>query len=153
MALNKVMLIGNVGKDVEVRYLDQQTKVARFSVALTERFKDRDGNVKESTEWVRVVAWRNNADYAEKYLEKGKQLYVEGKMKSRSYQDQSGAQKEVVEVVAERMMLLGRKSEGDGAQAQRAGQQTAVGAGARPMPSQPQTAAVSNGGPEDDLPF
>ena len=99
MSLNKVMLIGNVGKDPEVRYLDGNnnpnsgsTKVATFTLATTERYRDRNGELRENTEWHNIVAWRNSADVAEKYIRKGTQLYIEGKLRTRSWTDQTGSQ-------------------------------------------------------------
>ncbi len=93
------MLIGNVGKDPEVRYLDGNnnpnsgsTKVATFTLATTERYRDRNGELRENTEWHNIVAWRNSADIAEKYIRKGTQLYVEGKLRTRSWTDQTGEQ-------------------------------------------------------------
>ena len=80
MSLNKVMLIGNVGRDPEVRYLEGNAKVATFTLATTERFKDRAGENRENTEWHNIVAWRNNADVAERFVKKGTQLYVEGRL-------------------------------------------------------------------------
>ena len=84
MSLNKVMLIGNVGKDPEIRYLDGNnpnsgnTKVAQFTLATTERYRDRNGELRENTEWHNIVAWRNSADVAEKFIRKGTQVFIEG---------------------------------------------------------------------------
>ena len=118
--LNKVMLIGNVGDDPEVRYFDQTggnpqgRKVARFSVATSERYRDANGNVQESTQWHTVVVWGAQADFVEKYVRKGSQLYVEGKLQNRSWTDQSGAKRYATEVNARTVQLLGRR---DNAQA------------------------------------
>ena len=92
MSLNKVMLIGNVGTDPEVRYLDGNTKVATFRLATTERFKDRSGETRENTEWHSIVAWRQSADVAERFIRKGTQIYVEGRLRTRTWTDQQGAQ-------------------------------------------------------------
>lgn len=88
MALNKVMLIGNVGKDPEVRYLEtpEHPKVAQFTLATSERYKAKDGSVTEQTEWHNIVAWRGLADIAEKYIRKGSSLYVEGRLRTRSWE-------------------------------------------------------------------
>ena len=96
MSLNKVMLIGNVGRDPEVRYLDgngqngQGTKVATFTLATTERYRDRNNELRENTEWHNIVAWRQSADVAEKFVKKGTQLYIEGRLRTRSYTDAQG---------------------------------------------------------------
>ena len=114
MALNKVMLIGNVGRDPEVRYLDGQNgnaKVATFTLATTERYRDRNGEMKENTEWHNIVVWRNLADIVEKYVAKGTQLYVEGRLRTRSWDDQSGNKRYTTEIQADTVQLLGRKSD------------------------------------------
>ena len=118
MSLNKVMLIGNVGKDPEVRYLENNPapqgtnpKVAQFTLATTERFRDRNGEVRENTEWHNIVAWRGLADLAEKYIRKGSQLYIEGRIRTRSWNDQTGAKQYRTEIVADSIQLLGRKSD------------------------------------------
>ena len=122
MSLNKVMLIGNVGKDPEVRYLDGNnpnsgaTKVATFTLATTERYRDRNGELRENTEWHNIVAWRNSADIAEKYIHKGTQLYIEGKLRTRSWTDQTGNKRYTTEVTVDNLQLLGRKSDNSGAQ-------------------------------------
>lgn len=117
MSLNKVMLIGNVGKDPDVRYLDgnmqngQQTKVATFTLATTERYRDRNGEQRENTEWHNIVVWRGLADIAEKYVRKGTQVYVEGKLRTRSWNDQQGVKHYTTEIVADTFQLLGRKTD------------------------------------------
>ena len=115
MSLNKVMLIGNVGRDPEVRYFDGNSspngnsKVARFTLATTERYRDRSGELRENTEWHNIVAWRNSAELAEKYIRKGSQIYVEGKLSTRTWTDQSGAKRTTTEVVVDNIQLLGRR--------------------------------------------
>ena len=115
MSLNKVMLIGNVGKDPEVRYFDgnspqnASSKVARFTLATTERYRDRSGEMRENTEWHNLVAWRNSAELAEKYIRKGSQIYVEGKLSTRSWTDQSGAKRTTTEIVVDNIQLLGKR--------------------------------------------
>ena len=117
------MLIGNVGKDPEVRYLDGNnnpnsgsTKVATFTLATTERYRDRNGELRENTEWHNIVAWRNSADVAEKYIRKGTQVYIEGKLRTRSWTDQTGNKRYTTEVTVDNLQLLGRKSDNPGAQ-------------------------------------
>ena len=118
MSLNKVMLIGNVGRDPNIRYLDgnsgsQGSKVATFTLATTERYRDRSGETRENTEWHNIVAWRSSADLAERFIHKGTQIYVEGRLRTRSYTDQAGVQKYTTEVVADNIQLLGRRQDGE----------------------------------------
>lgn len=98
-SLNKVLLIGNLGRDPEVRSMQNGSKVANLSVACTERWKDKSGERKERTEWARVVIFGALAETAEKYLKKGSQVYVSGSMQTRKWTDQSGAEKYTTEVV------------------------------------------------------
>lgn len=116
-SLNKVMLIGNVGRDPEVRYLDQNSqsgnKVANFTLATTERYKDRGGNQQERTEWHNIVAWGNNADVAEKYIHRGTSLYVEGRLRTREYTDANGVKKYRTEIYVDSLQLLGRRNDSD----------------------------------------
>lgn len=119
MSLNKVMLIGNVGQDPEVRYLpNSQTKVASLRLATSDRRNDRNGGEpREFTEWHSIVCWRNLADLAEKFIRKGSQIYVEGRIQTREWTDQSGAKRYTTEIVAENVQLLGKRPEGQGAPA------------------------------------
>ena len=113
--INKVILIGNVGQDPEIRYtgdVNNGTKVATFRVATTERYRDRSGNLQEHTEWHSIVVWRNTADVVEKYVKKGTQVYIEGRLRSRSWDDQNGNKRYVTEIVADTLQLLGRRPEG-----------------------------------------
>ena len=106
--INKVILVGNLGRDPEVKTLDGGAKMARFTLATTESYKDRtSGERKDLTEWHNVVCWRNLAEIAEKYLAKGKQIYLEGKLRTRSWDD-NGVKKYVTEVVADTFTMLGR---------------------------------------------
>ena len=97
--MNKVILTGNLGADPEVRYTQNGTPVATFSLATTERWKDKDGNKQESTEWHRIVAWRRLAEIAGEYLAKGSKVLVEGRMVTRKWKDQSGVERYTTEVV------------------------------------------------------
>ena len=141
MSVNKVILIGNVGKDPDVRYLDSGVAVATFSLATTERgYTLQNGTqVPDRTEWHNIVLWRGLAQTAEKYVHKGDRLYIEGKIKSRSYDDQNGIKRTIVEIFADNMEML-----------------TPRGA-AQPQPSAPiqQSAQQSEVGenPSDGLPF
>ncbi len=169
MSLNKVMLIGNVGRDPEVRYLDGQAgnaKVATFTLATTERYRDRNNELRENTEWHNIVAWRGNADVCEKYVRKGTQLYIEGRIRTRSWDDQSGNKRYTTEIIADNLQLLGKKSDNPGAQ--QGGYQAGGQGGYQPQgqqgyqqPAQQQYAApvqqpakpAVDDMPDDDLPF
>lgn len=171
--VNKVILIGNVGQDPEIRYtgdVNNSAKVATLRLATTERFRGRDGNLQEHTEWHSVVVWRNTADVVEKYVKKGTQLYIEGRLRTRSWDDQTGAKRYTTEIVADTLQLLGRKPEGQGQQGgyQTPGQQPAYQQRpAQPayqqqpsyqqpgyqQPAQPQAKPVIDEQPDDDLPF
>ena len=168
MSLNKAMLIGNVGRDPEVRYLDGnsgQAKVATFTLATTERYRDRNGETRENTEWHNIVAWRNTADVVERFVKKGTQLYIEGRIRTRSWDDQNGNKRYTTEIVADTLQLLGKKSDNPGGQGgyqpqgapaqqygQPAYQQPAYGQPvAQPAPGVQQNQVDDM--PEDDLPF
>ena len=112
MSLNKALLIGHVGAVPEVRYVGaagtQNAKVAQFRLATTERYKDKDGNVKENTEWHNIVAWRGLADLTEKYIVKGTLLYIEGHLKLRVWETQNGEKRYQTDIVADKIDLLSR---------------------------------------------
>ena len=157
MSLNKVMLIGNVGKDPEVRYLESNPqsaganpKVATFPLATSERYRDRSGDVRENTEWHNIVAWRNSADVAEKYIRKGTQVYIEGRLRTRQWTDQSGAKRYTTEVVVDTLQLLGKRPDGQDAAQPAAGYAPQPAAAPAPAPAPVVTPADA---PTDDLPF
>ena len=166
--INKAILIGNVGQDPEIRYtgdVNNGTKVATFRLATTERYRDRSGNLQEHTEWHNIVVWRNTADVVEKYVKKGTQVYVEGRIRTRSWDDQTGNKRYVTEIVADTLQLLGRRPEGQGQQQggyQTPGQQqpayqqqSAQQPYQQPyqQPAQPQTKPMTEEQGDDDLPF
>ena len=151
--INKVILVGNVGQDPEVRYTgdaNNGAKVATLRLATTERYRDRNGNLQEHTEWHSVVVWRNTADVVEKYVRKGSQLYIEGKLRTRSWDDQNGNKRYVTEILADTLQLLGRKQDGQGAPQQQYAPAQPSYAPVQ-QPAAPQN--VADNGPEDDLPF
>jgi len=170
MSLNKVMLIGNVGKKPEVRYLENQSqngmapKVASLTLATTERYRDRNGETKENTEWHNIVAWRQLADLCEKYIDKGTQIYVEGRLRTRSWDDQSGNKRYTTEIIADTIQLLGKKTDNP-ASGNQSVQSSYTPAPQQPKPQpqvqvQPQMAPQTDGGAidimgesDDDLPF
>ena len=167
--INKVILIGNVGQDPEIRYtgdVNNGTKVATLRVATTERYRDRNGNLQEHTEWHSIVVWRNTADVVEKYVKKGTQVYIEGRLRTRSWDDQNGNKRYVTEIVADTLQLLGRRPEGQGQQQggyQTPGQQQPYQQPAYQQqpyqhqpyqqPAQPQARPMVEEQPDDDLPF
>ena len=164
MSLNKAMLIGNVGRDPEVRYLDGsngQAKVATFTLATTERYRDRNGETRENTEWHNIVAWRNTADVVEKFVKKGTQVYVEGRIRTRSWDDQTGNKRYTTEIMADTLQLLGKRADSPtGVQSGYAAPANQGYSQPAPQPSYqqpaPQAAAQANlvsEDPSDDLPF
>ena len=134
--INKVILLGNVGADPEVRALDGGKKVARVRVATTERYTDQQGNKQEQTEWHSVTLWGGLADVADKYVHKGSQVYIEGKIRTREY-EHNGEKRYATEIMANNMKLLGRPKD-----ANEAPQAVA------PAPQAPATPPYS-----DNLPF
>ena len=110
--VNKVILVGNLGSDPEIRTIESGAKVANFSIATSERFKDKNGNPVERTEWHNIVLWRGLAEIAEKYLKKGSQVFIEGKLRTRSWDDQNGNKRYTTEVLGDNMTLLGRPDGG-----------------------------------------
>lgn len=142
MSLNKVMLIGNVGQEPVVRYLDSGVCVATFSLATTERgYTLQNGTqVPERTEWHNIVVWRKQAEFVEKYVHKGDKLYVEGKIQSRSYDDKQGVRRYVVEIMTETVDLLTSR--------QTSAQQQPTAA-----TSEPASSSVATPGVDNDYPF
>ena len=148
-SLNKVMLIGNLGKDPELRYTASGTAVASFSLATSERFKGKSGDWEEKTEWHNVTLWARLAEIAGEYLSKGKTVYIEGRLQTRKWQDRDGKDRYTTEIVGEKMQMLSGKGEGGGGGRQGGGRpasQEEYGGGA-PSYEEP----VFN--PDDDIPF
>jgi single-strand DNA-binding protein len=142
MSVNKVILVGNVGRDPEIRHLDKGVAVARFSMATTENYTSKTGEKVSNTEWHNVVAWRGLAELAEKYIKKGSQLYIEGRLRTTSY-EKEGVKHYTTDVNADTIQLLGKRE----GQAEISGQPLAVDQAAtvnEPDFSRPE---------EDDLPF
>jgi single-strand DNA-binding protein len=108
-SVNKVILVGNVGRDPELRYTQGGQPVASFSIATNERFKDKEGNWKDRTEWHRIVAWARLAEICGEYLRKGSQVYVEGRIQTRDWEDKEGNKRQTTEIVALSMQMLGRR--------------------------------------------
>lgn len=110
--LNKAMVIGRLGKDPEVRATQGGTKVANFSVATSKKWKDKKGDAHEETQWHRIIAWGKLAEICEKYLKKGKQVYIEGELQTREWKDKEGVTKYTTEIVASNLQMLGNKDGG-----------------------------------------
>ena len=156
MAINKVILVGHVGKDPEVRYFDNGSAVANFTLATTERgYTATNGTVvPERTEWHNIVLWRGLAEVAEKYVRKGAKLYIEGKIRARSYDDASGNKRYITEIYADVMELLDRKPEGQqGPPPPLQAPQPAQFAAPTQQQSSPAPASPFDEGEKDDLPF
>ena len=136
-SVNKVILIGNLGKDPELRYTNSGTAVATFSVATNESRKDQSGNVQEKTEWHNIVAWSKLAEICGEYLKKGSKIYLEGRLQYRTYDDKNGVKRYVTEIVMDQLLMLDSRG-GSGAAAESPG-----------TPSQQEPA----GEKIDDLPF
>ena len=114
-SLNKVMLIGNLGKDPEVRYTPGGDPVATFTLATNEAWKDKEGNLQERTEWHNIVAWRRLAEFCGEWLKKGKKVYIEGKIQTRSYEDKNTGQKKTfTEIVSDNIIMLDSRPPGEG---------------------------------------
>lgn len=158
MALNKVMLIGNVGADPEVRYLEQNNpqnpaKVATFRLATTERYRDRNNELRENTEWHNIVVFGRNADVVEKYVRKGSNIYVEGSLRTRSFDGRDGQKHYVTEIRVDNLQLLGRPQDNPANAPQAPVQQApAQPVAAQPTPA-PQPAVTPMPIVDDDLPF
>jgi single-strand DNA-binding protein len=139
--INRVILVGNLGKDPDVITFDNGVKKATFSLATSESYKNRDGNRVDQTEWHNIVLWRGLADIAERYLRKGNQIYIEGKLRTRSY-EQDGVKKYITEVVGDNMTMLGSRRESSDEHSGSSSQATQQPAAENDI--QP---------PDDDLPF
>src|SRR5438105_3996929 len=152
-SINKVILIGRLGKDPEVKYTPSGAPVAKFSLATDEVFKDRSGEQQRRTEWHNIVAWNRLAEICGQYLTKGKQVYVEGSIRSRQWEDQSGNKRTAYEIVAREMKMLGSKADSE-----RPSQATvsAPAHGPTEAAPEPADAAAPRGGTEitdEDMPF
>jgi single-strand DNA-binding protein len=113
-SVNKVILVGNLGKDPEIKYTPQGTPVAKFSLATNERFKDKDGQWQDRTEWHNIVLWQRLAEIAGEYLKKGSKVYIEGRIKTESWDDkQTGQKKYMTNIVGNDIVLLSGRGEGD----------------------------------------
>jgi single-strand DNA-binding protein len=155
-SVNKVILVGNLGKDPDVRYLPSGEAVTNITLATTDNWKDKtSGEKKEATEWHRVVFFRRLAEVAGQYLKKGSQVYIEGSLKTRKWQDKDGQDRYTTEIVADEMKMLGsRQGSGDAGDAPRERQTPPAGVASKPNMSQAASPASGGLGDfEDDIPF
>ena len=139
-SINKAILIGNLGADPELRYTSNGTAVASFNMATTERFKDRNGEQQERTEWHSIVCWGRMGELANEYLRKGRSVYIEGRIQTRNYEDKDGIKRYKTEIVAQQMQFLGGRGQED--------QQSGSSGGSATTPPEPEIPAD-----DDDLPF
>ncbi len=169
--VNKVILVGNLGNDPEIRYMPNGNAVANLSIATSESWKDQQGNMQEKTEWHRVTMYRRLAEIAGEYLKKGSQIYLEGKLQTRKWQDQQGQDRYTTEIIADQMQMLGGRAEGQGQgqgggyqqrpqnQGQQGGYQQAPSNNQRPAQNnqnqgnQPPPMAEPDFDFDDDIPF
>jgi single-strand DNA-binding protein len=135
--VNKVILVGNLGRDPELRYTQQGTAVANFSLATSESFKKKDGTRDERTEWHRIVVWGQTAEFCSQYLSKGRTVYIEGRLQTREWENKEGQKQKTTEVVAQEVRFVGPRPEGGGGRSAGAG-----GASGDPPPPA-----------DDDIPF
>jgi len=156
-SINKVILIGNLGKDPEVKYTPQGTPVAKITLATNERFKGKDGQWQDRTEWHNVVLWQRLAEIAGEYLKKGGKVYIEGRLQTRSWDDkQSGQKKYMTEVVANDLVLLGGRGEGGSDYEGGRSRGAAAGGGNnfdQSVPEAEHAAAGSSPITDEDIPF
>ncbi|MDY6801962.1 MAG: single-stranded DNA-binding protein [Bacteroidota bacterium] len=138
MGVNKVILVGNVGKDPDVRHLDSGVTVASFPLATSETYRNKESQKVTNTEWHNIVVWRGLAEVVEKYVKKGDPLYLEGKIRTRSYDDKDGNKKYITEIITDNMQMLGSKQSNENASSEE---------------KQPETDIETPLQEEDDLPF
>jgi single-strand DNA-binding protein len=159
-SVNKVILIGNLGADPELKYTPSNRPVCNLNLATNEVFKDKTGQRQERTEWHRVTVWGDQAENCKKYLNKGRPVYIEGRLQTRSWDDKEGKKRYTTEVVADRVVFLGSGTGEGGGGARRSGGGGAAGGGGRgwgdESQSAPGAAAEPDAGPppsDDDIPF
>jgi len=139
-SVNKAILIGNLGRDPEIKYTPSGQAVTNFSIATTERYKDKNGEQQERTTWHNIVAWGRQAEIAKEYLAKGSPVYIEGRIDNRSYEDKDGNKRYISEIVVQRLQLLGRRGESSSSYDQS-------------PPPPPDNFPDGGSGDDDDLPF
>jgi single-strand DNA-binding protein len=152
-SVNKVILVGNLGRDAELRYTPGGAAVATINMATTDVYKDREGQKKEDTQWHRVILWGRTAESLHEYLTKGKQIYVEGRLQTRKWTDKDGVEKYTTEIRGDRVVLLG----GGGGGGQRSGggprAESGAGAGGSSGGYEPHDSGAPGDLSDDDIPF
>jgi single-strand DNA-binding protein len=148
--VNKVILVGNLGKDPEVSYLPSGQSVTKFSLATSRSYKDKSGEWKEETEWHNIVAWGKTGESVAQYLSKGRQVYVEGRIQSRTWEDKEGKKRYNTDIVADNIMLLGGRGEGGG-EAQ--GRPAQAARGAQKPAAEEEFSQAQPEITDDDIPF
>jgi single-strand DNA-binding protein len=154
-SVNKVILLGNLGKDPEVKYTPQGTPVAKFSLATNERYKDKDGNWQDRTEWHNIVVWQRLAEIAGEYLKKGGKVYIEGRLQTRSWDDKTTNQKKyMTEVVASDLVLLGGRGEAGGGESSGLSRSASGGNNFDQRTPEPEPASATSAPiTDEDIPF
>src|SRR6187455_2698764 len=157
-SVNKVIIVGNLGRDPETRYMPDGGAITNISIATTEKWKDKNGEMQEKTEWHRVAFFGKLAEICGEYLKKGSQVYVEGRLQTRKWQDKDGNDKYTTEIVADRMQMLGsRQGMGGGAASEPPAERGGEGGGSSRPSARPAAKGAPTGGKfddfEDDIPF
>ena len=153
-SVNKVILIGNLGKDPEVKYTPNGTAVAKFSLATNERYKDKEGNWQDRTEWHNITAWQRTAEIAGEYLKKGRTVYIEGRLRTDSWEDKNTKEKKYrTEIVVENLVLLGGGRGEGGEEGGGGGRSRAAAAGNMDQRPQTEEAHQGTGITDEDIPF
>lgn len=147
-SVNKAILIGNLGKDPELKYTPSGVAVCNFSLATTRTWNDKDGNRQEKTEWHNIKIWRRQAEIAAEYLKKGKQVYIEGRIETRSW-EQDGQTRYMTEIIVDRFQMLGRRDDSEGGGGGGTGSSGGSQGYTAPPPTKPETDEMT----DDDLPF
>lgn len=148
-SVNKVILIGNLGKDPDVKYTPSGVPVARFSIATNERYKDKSGEWQDRTEWHNLVAWQRTAEIVGEYVKKGSKIYIEGRLQTSSWEDkQSGEKKYRTEIVVQDLVLLSGRGDGESE-----GRSRGAAAAVDQRPPQPESINQETGITDEDIPF
>jgi single-strand DNA-binding protein len=150
--VNKVILVGNLGANPEMRFTQGGQAVANLRIATTERWTDKNGQKQEATEWHRVVVWGKQAEIVGKYLTKGRQVFIEGGIRTRQWQDQQGQKRYTTEIVARNVQMLGGRGETGGGEMGGHSERSSDEMGAT-VPADDAIAGDFGGGPDDDIPF
>ena len=152
-SVNKVILIGNLGKDPEVKYTPSGTPVAKFSLATNERFKDKAGEWQDRTEWHNIVAWQRLAEIVGEYVKKGQKVYIEGRIQTRSWDDKDGQKKYMTEIIANDLVLLGGRGESGDHEGGGSRSRSASPASFDQRAPEPEPAPAGAGITDEDIPF